>query len=187
MTEHAVKLDSLPAGLEFPPELASRICFDAAQHRLVYCGFMYKAHYDRLMRLDSSVEYRRAIQRLFQCSTDVETPQLRRFAWILAVLIAACLLLAGLVWWQLTRPTPGLGPSSAQAMYRRMGLDDGIASDPEDYVRRAVRLATDRDFRDGVRASLAEASGALFEDQAVVRAHEEAFRRLIAEARQSRL
>jgi hypothetical protein len=38
---------------------------------------MYKSHYDRLMRLDSSVAYRRAIQQLFQCSTDTETPQVR--------------------------------------------------------------------------------------------------------------
>lgn len=113
MTEHAVKLDSLPAGLEFPPELANRIYFDAAEHRLVYCGFMYKAHYDRLMRLDSSVEYRRAIMRLFQCSTDVESPRLRRCGWILATLIAACLLLAGFVWWQLTRPALESAQSSA--------------------------------------------------------------------------
>jgi len=83
-----------------------------------------------------------------------------------------------------TLPTQFQRGRSAYAMYRRMGLDDGIASDPEDYVRRAVRLATDRDFRDALRASLKEASEALFEDQSVVRAHEEAFGRLVAEARQ---
>lgn len=83
-----------------------------------------------------------------------------------------------------TLPTRFQRGRSAQAMYRRMGLDDGIASDPQDYVRRAVHLATDRDFGDGVRASLAEASEALFEDQSVVRAHEQAFGRLVVEARQ---
>ncbi|HPM84947.1 MAG TPA: tetratricopeptide repeat protein [Candidatus Anammoximicrobium sp.] len=83
-----------------------------------------------------------------------------------------------------TLPTRFQRGRSAFAMYRKMGLDDGIASDPEDYVRRAVRLATDRDFRNAVRASLAGASEVLFEDHAVVRAHEEAFRRMSAEARQ---
>lgn len=83
-----------------------------------------------------------------------------------------------------TLPTQSQRGRSASAMYRRMGLDDGIASDPEDYVRRAVRLATDRDFRNALRASLAGAGEVLFEDHAVVRAHEETFRRLIAEARQ---
>ncbi len=83
-----------------------------------------------------------------------------------------------------TLPTQFQRGRSAYAMYRRMGLDDGIATDPEDYVRRAVRFATDRDFRSAVRASLARASELLFEDHAVVRAHEEAFRRMTAEARQ---
>jgi len=114
MTEHTVPIDSLPAGLEFPPELANRIYFDAAAHRLVYRGSMYKSHYDRLVRLDSSVVYRRAIQRLFQCSSDVETPQLRWFGRILAILIAACLLLAGGIWWQLLRPTREFSPSAPQ-------------------------------------------------------------------------
>jgi hypothetical protein len=115
MTEHTVKLDSLPAGLEFPPEFANRIYFDAAAHRLVYRGFMYKSHYDRLMRLDSSVAYRRAIQRLFQCSADTETPQIRQFARILATLVVACLLLVAIAWWQLTRPLLGSAPGGQRA------------------------------------------------------------------------
>jgi hypothetical protein len=115
MTEHTVKLDLLPAGLEFPPELANRIYFDAASHRLVYRGFMYKSHYDRLMGLDSGVDYRRAIQRLFQCSTDTETPQVRQFARILATLVMACLLLVALAWWQLTRPLVESAPGGQRA------------------------------------------------------------------------
>lgn len=83
-----------------------------------------------------------------------------------------------------TLPTQFQRGRSAYAMYRKMGLDEGIARDPEDYACRAVRLANDRDYREAVRTSLAEASEVLFEDHAVVRAHEDAFRRLIAEARQ---
>jgi len=163
MTEHAVKLDSLPAGLEFPPELANRIHFDPAKHRLVYRGFMYKAHYDRLMRLDSSVEYRRAIMRLFQCSTDAESPQLRRFGWIIATLVAACLLLAGFVWWQLMRPTPGFAPA------------------PRSSAAEEVRVVQFSKLDHGLSAGPFEVRNP---SHAVVRAHEEAFRRMSAEARQ---
>jgi hypothetical protein len=122
MTEHTVKLDSLPAGLEFPPELSNRIYFDAASHRLVYRGFMYKSHYDRLMGLDSSVDYRRAIQRLFQCSTDTETPQVWQFARILATLVVACLLLVALAWWQLTRPLLESAPGVQRAIPSEVDL-----------------------------------------------------------------
>lgn len=128
MVENAVKLDALPTGLEFPAELASRIYFDAAAHRLVYRGFMYKSHYDRLIRLDSSVEYRRAVQRLFQCSSDMETPHLRRFGRIIAILIAVCLLLAGVIWWQLMSPVRGSSPSSPRIAPQ--DVDSGAASHP---------------------------------------------------------
>jgi hypothetical protein len=65
MTHHAVRLDSLPAGLVFPPALAQRVYFDHQTQRLVFRGFMYKSDYDRLAQLDSSVACRRAIQLAF--------------------------------------------------------------------------------------------------------------------------
>nr|MCU0982298.1 hypothetical protein [Pirellulaceae bacterium] len=99
------------------------IYFDAAAHRLVYRGFMYKSHYDRLMRLDSSVDYRRAIQRLFQSSTDAETPEVRQFGRILAALIAACLLLVAIAWWQLTRPLLESAPGGQRVAPAEVDLE----------------------------------------------------------------
>jgi hypothetical protein len=104
MTEHAVKLASLPSDFELPPEVAKRIRFDPATHQLIFRGFMSKADYDRLMRLKGSVDYGRAIEHLFQISTEDETPGSRRLRRVLATLVAVCLVLAAVVWWQLVKP-----------------------------------------------------------------------------------
>jgi hypothetical protein len=112
MREHAVKLDSLPSNFEFPPEIANRIRFDPATRQLMFRGFMYKADYDRLMRLKGNVDYRRAIEHLFQVSTEGETTGSRWFGGLLAVLVAACLMLAGAVWWQLANPAHEPGSES---------------------------------------------------------------------------
>ncbi len=40
-------------------------------------------------------------------STEAESTQLRRLAYVLAALVVACLLLAGVVWWQMLRSAPG--------------------------------------------------------------------------------
>jgi predicted O-linked N-acetylglucosamine transferase (SPINDLY family) len=60
-------------------------------------------------------------------------------------------------------------------MYRAMGIEDGIAATPEDYVERALRLARDRDFGDDVRRRIRAASEVLFENQRVVREFERFF------------
>jgi predicted O-linked N-acetylglucosamine transferase (SPINDLY family) len=62
-----------------------------------------------------------------------------------------------------------------QAMYRRMGLDDLIARDADDYVGRAVRLANDREHRATVSARILEHCGVLFEDEAVIAEFERFF------------
>ncbi|MEH6875608.1 MAG: tetratricopeptide repeat protein [Candidatus Competibacter sp.] len=58
------------------------------------------------------------------------------------------------------------------AAYRQMGLDDGIAADPEDYIERALRFATEPDYRVEFGHRLREASAELFEDQRAVREFE---------------
>jgi predicted O-linked N-acetylglucosamine transferase (SPINDLY family) len=55
-----------------------------------------------------------------------------------------------------------------QAMYRRMGLDDLIATDADAYVEQAVRLANDTAYRRAVSDRILAANAALFEDDAVV-------------------
>ena len=62
-----------------------------------------------------------------------------------------------------------------QACYRRMGYTDLIATTPDDYVAKAVRVASDADYRRQVRQTLAEATPVLFDDLDAVREHERFF------------
>jgi protein O-GlcNAc transferase len=57
------------------------------------------------------------------------------------------------------------------ACYRRMGLPDLIAESPDQYVQLAVRVGTDREFRQFVRMRIAERSEVLFDDQVAVDEH----------------
>jgi predicted O-linked N-acetylglucosamine transferase (SPINDLY family) len=68
------------------------------------------------------------------------------------------------------------------AMYRAMGIDDGIAQSAEDYVDRAVRLARDPKAREDLSRRIAERSEVLYENEAVVAAMEAA----LTEAAQAR-
>jgi predicted O-linked N-acetylglucosamine transferase (SPINDLY family) len=82
-----------------------------------------------------------------------------------------------------TWPGPYNAGRYALACYRRMGLEDLVVNSAETYVDLAVRLGTDRDARQAVVARIVAASPALFEDLAVVRAHETYFEAAVAEAR----
>jgi predicted O-linked N-acetylglucosamine transferase (SPINDLY family) len=55
------------------------------------------------------------------------------------------------------------------ACYRRMGLDDCLAQDAQDYVRIAVRLGSDRDYRQTIRDKIRAADHLLFEDLDAIR------------------
>jgi predicted O-linked N-acetylglucosamine transferase (SPINDLY family) len=63
--------------------------------------------------------------------------------------------------------------------YRKMGLADCLASSPGDYADIAVRLGTDRDWREEVGERIVSASAALFEDMRAVREHERIFSELL--------
>jgi len=71
----------------------------------------------------------------------------------------------------------------ALGLYRKMGLEDLAARSPDDYVAMAVRLATDRDYREAVCRRIAERSEALFEDSGAVREHEGFFDYALRRAR----
>jgi protein O-GlcNAc transferase len=58
-------------------------------------------------------------------------------------------------------------------LYRRMGIMDLVASDPDDYVAKALRLARDRDWRESIRAAIRERSAILFDNVAMVREFED--------------
>jgi predicted O-linked N-acetylglucosamine transferase (SPINDLY family) len=59
------------------------------------------------------------------------------------------------------------------ACYRAMGLEDWVATSPEDYVDRAVRWGQERDLREENRRVLHERTPILFEDAETIREWEE--------------
>jgi hypothetical protein len=105
--DHSATLHDLPETFQFPPELRERIRFDTRRKRLVFSGFMTKSEYDQLFQLHGEVGYQRAIERLFQLSSEQEIPQFRRVLRVLGVLVVLCLMLGAVVWWELLR-TPRL-------------------------------------------------------------------------------
>lgn len=65
-------------------------------------------------------------------------------------------------------------------LYRKMGLGDCVAEDPEQYVKIAVRLGSDPDYRRQVQARIRDANAALFEDRDSVRQLEAFFRQCVS-------
>jgi predicted O-linked N-acetylglucosamine transferase (SPINDLY family) len=68
------------------------------------------------------------------------------------------------------------------ACYRRMEFTELVAADAANYVRLAVAVASDADYRRHVRDELRTRSEVLFEDASAVAAHADFFRRAVAEA-----
>ena len=79
-----------------------------------------------------------------------------------------------------TLPTAFSRGRYACAAYRQMGLDEGIATDAEDYIERALRFACEPEYRAAFSARLQEASAELFEDQGAVREFEEFLETVLA-------
>jgi predicted O-linked N-acetylglucosamine transferase (SPINDLY family) len=82
-----------------------------------------------------------------------------------------------------TWPSEFMRGRAAYACYRKMGLPDCVASDADDYVDRAVRLGTDRAYRDRIRAKILAAAAVLFEDQEAVRQIERFFLQAVQDLR----
>jgi hypothetical protein len=85
---HSVRLDSLPDGMTFPPEMDDRISHDPANRTLSFRGFMSKPEFDRLSRLSDDWGYRRTLEELFRlCSQEPETRPVNRLASMFSRLI----------------------------------------------------------------------------------------------------
>ena len=67
-----------------------------------------------------------------------------------------------------------------RAMYLAMGIDDGIATDAADYVRRAVALGTDPGAAQALRARILERNPVLYDNPAVLREFERFFTAAVA-------
>jgi hypothetical protein len=132
VVDHIVKLNSIP-DLDFPTELQNRIHFDPIKKQLVFRGFMCKADYDRLTSLHDSLEYRRAIEYLFQISTEIRSPHYNLIKYTLVALAALCFALALVVWWQLLRQPVAAANAPAMSSWDQKGLSNGpqiTVSDP---------------------------------------------------------
>jgi hypothetical protein len=100
--QRAVKLESLPEGLQFPPKLQERIRYDYVAKELRFDGFMSKTDFDKLVGLHNDIAYQRALERLFQIATfdtPTEASPSRRPAWIVGLSVSViCLVLATAAW-----------------------------------------------------------------------------------------
>lgn len=75
-----------------------------------------------------------------------------------------------------TMPTDLQRGRHTAGMYAAMGMHDVVAVTPEDYVRIAVELGTDRSKRDALSRRILEANNCLFQNPQVVREFERFFR-----------
>ena len=70
-----------------------------------------------------------------------------------------------------------------QACYQVMGFPDLIASDKDDYVARAIRVATNRDFREYTCREIRQRSDCLFETRSAAADLKEFFQTVLARIR----
>lgn len=82
-----------------------------------------------------------------------------------------------------TLPSAYLRGRVTYGCYQKMGVLDCVASNPRSYVETAVRLGTDRAWREEIRARIAAAAGMLFEDHTAVSQLEDFFEEVIRSAR----
>ncbi|MCA9124156.1 MAG: hypothetical protein H6822_02220 [Planctomycetaceae bacterium] len=67
--DHFVRLDRLPADLEFPEVLQGKISYDSDRRSLVHHGPMSKQEFDILFALHTDSAYCRALEELFRVAT----------------------------------------------------------------------------------------------------------------------
>jgi protein O-GlcNAc transferase len=68
-----------------------------------------------------------------------------------------------------TMPTQLLRGRITSSLYRQMGILDCVAGSPDEYIKIALRLGTDLDYRNAVRESILEAKDELFENSRGIR------------------
>lgn len=65
------------------------------------------------------------------------------------------------------------------AMYQQMGYTDLVASNPQEYIERATRLANDASFHRQAKQAIQDNCGVLFDDRAIVRELERFWQSLV--------
>lgn len=74
-----------------------------------------------------------------------------------------------------TMPTSLQRGRHTYGMYKHMDMDECVARNPEQYVSIALRLGTDKNFRDEIKAKIHSRCAVLYEDIEVVREFERFF------------
>ncbi len=82
----------------------------------------------------------------------------------------------------ITRPPPYMRGRGTASFYQIMGFDELIANSDDQYVQLAVRIATDRDYRDYCRREILARCGRLFDRVDVVREYEQLFDAMVSGA-----
>jgi predicted O-linked N-acetylglucosamine transferase (SPINDLY family) len=82
-----------------------------------------------------------------------------------------------------TLPSPYARGRYTFACYRKMGFVECVASEPQEYVEKAVALGTDEAYRAAAVEQIRQNSPRLFEDMQAVQEHERIFDELIRVAR----
>ncbi len=68
------------------------------------------------------------------------------------------------------------------AFYRKMGIQECVAADTDDYVDKALRLGTDPAWRAEIREKIRHRSPLIWEEAAVITEFERAFEEMMAAA-----
>ncbi len=82
-----------------------------------------------------------------------------------------------------TLPGPFVRGRYTFGFYRTMGIADCVATTVDEYVERAVRLGTDRDWRSHVEDRIRDTSDVLFESADSIAEYDRIFRQLVDEAK----
>lgn len=82
-----------------------------------------------------------------------------------------------------TRPGPFHRSRYGQAICRKLDLPELIASSGDDYVTRAIQIASEADFRRDLQQRIHQRAQELFEDDLAVKQHEQFFLDAIARSR----
>lgn len=83
-----------------------------------------------------------------------------------------------------TLPTAFQRGRHTAGMYRKMGMQECIGSSPEDFVRIAIKLGTEENYRQYVKSEILRRNEVLFEDRRVAREFERFFREAVARVRE---
>jgi protein O-GlcNAc transferase len=81
-----------------------------------------------------------------------------------------------------TLPGPFVRGRYTLGFYRTMGVTECVAGSVEEYIEKAVRLGTDREWRRHVVNRISQSSDAIFESGESIREYDRIFRRLVDEA-----